>query len=130
MRTMWTLAVVSAGLMSALGANAQDAPNVDAVMDQVAAVGPDALIARVKELKAAEEQLKKESAELRQQADQKDKAAEQMRTRIAAVEKFLNELNVAMNPQPAPAEEATPAAEEAPAEAPAPAPAEEKPAGE
>lgn len=124
---MRTIAILLAAALVSLaqpGAMAQDAPNVDTVMDQVAAVGPDALIARVKELKAAEAALKNEAAELRKQADQKDQAAAQMQTRIAAVEKFLTDLNAAMNPAPPAPAEAKPAAEAAPA----PAPAEEKPA--
>ncbi len=125
--------LIAAALLAAPLAWTQDAPpppDVNAVIEQMAAVGPDALLARVKELKAAEGDLVKQATDLRTQADQKDAEANALRARIAAVEKFTTDL-AAMSAPPAPAApapaEAAPAPAPAPAEAaaaPAPAPAE------
>jgi 2-oxoglutarate dehydrogenase E2 component (dihydrolipoamide succinyltransferase) len=118
---------LAAALMAAVGAWAQDAPpapDVNKVIEDMAAIGPDALLARVKELKAVEQNTVQQAAELRAQADQKDSEANALRARIAAVEKFTAELTAAMTPPaPKPAPEATPAAAPPPAE-PVPAPAE------
>lgn len=116
--------LIAAALLAAPLAWTQDAPpppDVNAVIEQMAAVGPDALLARVKELKAAEADLVKQAADLRAQADQKDADVNALRARIAAVEKFTADL-AAMSAPPPPPAEAQPAAAP-PAEA-APAPAE------
>jgi len=123
--------IFAAAMFAAPFVAAQDAPpapDVNAVIEQMAAVGPEALLARVKELRAAETDLVGQAAALRQQADQKDAEAAAVRARIAAVEKFTGELAAMITPPPAPAPaEAQPAAAPAPAEA-APAPAEAAPA--
>jgi pyruvate dehydrogenase E2 component (dihydrolipoamide acetyltransferase) len=123
--------ILAAALLAAPLVSAQDAPaapDVNAVIEQMAAVGPEALLARVKELRAAEADLAGQATALRQQADQKDAEAAAVRARIAAVEKFTGELAAMIAPPPAPpAAEAQPAAAPAPAEA-APAPAEAAPA--
>ncbi len=94
-------------------------PDVNKVIEEIAAVGPDALLARVQELKASERQLKKQAADLRKQADQKEAEAARLRQRIAAVEKFTSELVAATKPaEPKPAPEAKPAAKKEPEPAP------------
>ncbi len=119
--------ILAAAILAAPLASAQDAPappDVNAVIEQMAAVGPEALLARVKELRAVETDLVGQATALRQQADQKDAEAAALRARIAAVEKFTGDLAALTAPPPAPAPvEAQPAAAPAPAEA-APAPAE------
>lgn len=121
----------AAALLLAFGAAAQDAPespDVNQVIEDMAAVGPDALLSRVKELKQSEQALKAEADALREQAAQKEAEAEAMRARIQAVEQFTNELATAMSPPPppapqveqpvvaAPSEPETPEAPAAPAE--------------
>jgi 2-oxoglutarate dehydrogenase E2 component (dihydrolipoamide succinyltransferase) len=91
-------------------------PDVNKVIEDMAAVGPEQLLARVHELKAAEQELLKQATDLRTQADQKDAEVAALRARIAAVEKFTTELAAAMAPAP-PAAPA-PVAEAAPAPAP------------
>ncbi len=125
----WQTGMLTAALavcVTSIGAQEPAKPDVDAVVEQIAAIGPEALVARVKELKAAEGNLKQEAVQLRQQADAKDKEAEAIRNRVAAVEKFLTDLNAVMNPQPPAEPAAQPAADPAPAPAaePAAAPAE------
>jgi len=121
--------LIAAALLAAPIAWTQDAPpppDVNAVIEQMAAVGPDALLARVKELKAAEAELLKQAADLRTQADQKDAEVNALRARIAAVEKFTSDLAAMSAPPapPAPPAEAQPAAAPPAEAAPAPAPAE------
>lgn len=131
--------LIVAAILTAPFAWTQDAPappDVNAVIEQMAAVGPEALLARVKELRTAETDLVGQAAALRQQADQKDAEAAALRARIAAVEKFTGDLAAMIAPPPAAAPVAAqPAAAPAPAEAapaeaaaPAPAPAEAAPA--
>ena len=129
--------ILAAAILAAPLAWTQDAPkppDVNAVIEQMAAVGPEALLARVKELKTAETDLAGQAAALRQQADQKDAEAAALRARIAAVEKFTGDLAAMAAPPPAPvaaqpAAAPTPAAPAmAPAAAPTPAPAEAAPA--
>ncbi len=93
-------------------------PDVNKVIEDMAAIGPEQLLARVNELKAAEQEYVKQAADLRAQADQKDAEVAALRARIAAVEKFTTELAAAMAPAPPPApaaEAAAPPAEAAPA---------------
>lgn len=129
MRHWMGLALVA--LIAAAPAFADEAPkpDVNKVLEDMAAIGPDALLARVKELRATEQQLKNQAAELRKQADQKDAEAAALRKRIETVEKFTADLVAATKPpEPKPAPEAKPAAQPAPAKPepqPAPAPAEQ-----
>jgi hypothetical protein len=122
---MIAAAVLAAPLVWAADAPpAPPAPDVNAVIEQMAAVGPTALLARVKELKAAEAELGTQAKALRQQADQKDAEAAALRGRIAAVEKFTADLAAMAAPAPV-----TPAAPAAAAAAPVPAaPADAAPA--
>lgn len=101
-------------------------PSVDQIVKDIAAIGPDALLARVKQLKDEAANLNKAAGELRKQADGLDGQANALRAQIAAVEKFTTELVNAMAPPAPPAAPApaTPAAQPAPAAA-APAPAAE-----
>ena len=122
MRRVLIIAAVTLTAAGSWGQEAAPAPDVNQVIEQMAAVGPEALLARVKELKSAEQGLVKQAGDLRAQADQKDKEAEALRARIAAVEKFTAALAAAMAPPPLPE-----LAKEAKAE-PAPAPAEAAPA--
>lgn len=98
--------------------HAEDPSVLDKVIADLAKVGPDALLARVKELKDKSVALNKEAAGLRTKADQLDAQAATLKAQVDAVEKFTTELAKAMAPPPAPAP--TPAA---PAATPAPAPA-------
>jgi hypothetical protein len=91
-------------------------PDVNKVIEDMAAVGPEQLLARVQELKNAEQELIKQAADLRAQADQKDAEVNALRARIAAVDKFTTELAAAMAPAPAAAP--APVAEAAPAPTP------------
>ena len=113
------------GLMPGLAlAEGEAAPTVDKVMADLAAVGPDALLARVKELQGQVDNLNAQAAAKRKEADQLVAQGEALKKQIAAVEKFTAELAKAMAPPPPP--EPTPAA---PAAAPAePAPATPPPA--
>lgn len=104
-----------------------EAPSVDKVITDLAAIGPDALLARVVELKTQVATLTTQANEMRTKAGELDAQAAALTAQIAAVEKFTTELAKAMNPSP-PAE-ATPAeaapAPAAEAAAPAAAPAAE-----
>lgn len=129
--------LILVAMLAALPAASEEPakPDVNKVIEEIAAVGPEALLARVKELKSAQEQLKKQAADLRKQADQKDAEAKQLQARIAAVEKFTSDLMAAAKPaEPKPAPEAKPAAqpapEQKPAEQPKPEPAPEPKAEE
>ena len=73
-------------------------PSVDQIVKDIAAIGPDALLARVKQLKDEVAKLNGQAGELRKQADGLDGQANALRTQIAAVEKFTNELVAAMAP--------------------------------
>lgn len=116
---MKTLVVLTAMLLAAFGSAAQDeseSPDVNRVIEDMATVGPEALLSRVKELKQSEQALEDEAAALRAQADQKEAEAAATRARIEAVERFTSELATAMNPpQPTAPEAAAPAAPEPPA---------------
>ena len=85
-----------------LPVHAEDPPALDKVIADLAAVGPEALLARVKELKAQSVALNKEATDLRTKADQLDAQSTALKQQIAAVEKFTTELAKAMAP-PAPA---------------------------
>ena len=101
------------------------APDINKVVADIAAVGPEALLAHVKGLKTKEQELKAQAGELRKQAGKKDAEAEKLRKRIEAVDKFTTELAAVLNPPP-PIETLTapPPAEPAPTPAePAAAPA-------
>ena len=117
---MKTLALICAAMLIPFAAFAQeDAPDVNKVIEDLAAVGPDALLSRVKELKQSEQALKDEAAALRAQADAKEAEAAAARARIEAVEKLTTELATAMTP-PQPEKpvvpEPTPAPQESPGE--------------
>lgn len=103
------IGTIAAALLSlcAFAQDAPPAPDVNKVIEDLATVGPEALLSRVKELKTAEQALKDEAAALRAQADQKDAEAAAARARVEAVERFTNDLATAMAPTPAP-EVATP----------------------
>jgi len=121
---MWMLVVAVAIAFAAPAAMAQDeeakaeeaaqGPNVDKVLEELAAIGPEALLKRVDEMKAQVKATEEEAAKLRSQADAKAKEAEALKQRIQTIEKFTADLNKAMNPEP-PKEEQK-AAEEKPAE--------------
>ncbi len=98
-------------------------PSPDAVLEQLLAVPPAELASHLQTMKARLAELERESAQLKQQADAKDKEAEAIRNRVAAVEKFLTDLNAVMNPQPPAEPAAQPAAQPAAEPAPAPEPA-------
>lgn len=109
---LFAIAVVTPGYSQAEG------PTVDQVISDLAAIGPEVLLARVKDLKTQAANLTTQAAEMRKKAGELDAQAANLKKQIEAVEKFTTELAKAMNPAPAPAP--TPAT---PAAAPAPAPA-------
>jgi len=85
-RILAGLAVV--GVAWAPGASADDA-KVNQLIEEIAEVGPEALVARVAELKKQEEALRKEAETLRKQAAEKEAAAKATQKRVQAVETFL-----------------------------------------
>ena len=81
---------------------------VSKVVDDIAALGPEALLAHVKGLKTKEQALKSQAEDLRKQAATMDAQATAMRARVEAVEKFTSELAALLAP-PAPAPPVAPA---------------------
>ena len=94
-------------------------PDINKVVEDIAAVGPEALLAHVKGLKIKEQELKAQAEELRKQAGNKDAEAARLHKRIEAVDKFTTELAAVLNPAPPPEVPAAP-----PSAEPAPTPAE------
>lgn len=127
--------VAAFGLLAALAvplaATAEDAPaepNLDAVLNDLAKIGPEQLIAHVESLKAQVGTLKTEAEAATKRAAELEAQSAAVKQRVETIEKFMGAVAAAMAPPaPAPAPEAK--AEAAPAEAaPAPAPAEAAPA--
>ena len=118
MRTVLILSVLALAGPGMAWAEDPPAPDIDKVVADIAAVGPEALLAHVKGLKTQEQALKAQAEDLRKQAGKKDAEAQRMRKRIDAVDKFTTELVAVLNPPP-PVE--TPAAP--PPAAPEPTPA-------
>lgn len=117
---------LAAALIAAAGhgAYAEDAPpaepapeaapapaagDIDKVLGDLAAIGPEALAGHVKTLKEQADAKAAEAAALKEQSDAKLAEVEALKQKIAAIETFAAELAKVMAPAPAP---------EAPAEAP------------
>lgn len=90
-------------------------PNVDKVLEELATIGPEALVARVKEMQAQVDAKQKEAADLRAKAEAAQAEAEALKQRIATIEGFTKAVNDAMAP-PAEEQVAEKPAEEAKAE--------------
>lgn len=102
------------------------APTPDAVIAELMKIGPDALAARVAELKTAIEEKTKQAQDLRAQADRLDAETKAFAAQLAALDGHVKALSAVLG-TPAAADPsmmaaAAPGAEPAPAPAPAPAP--------
>lgn len=117
-------AIVSAAPLRGYAEEAA-APAPDAVLTELAKIGPDALVSHVQQLKDKIGKLKADAEAARQQAASLEAQSADVQKRVQTIEQFVANLSAAMNP---PAEEKpaeAPPAEEQKAEAAAePAPAE------
>tara|TARA_R110001592_G_scaffold153370_4_gene381783 strand:- start:1378 stop:1806 length:429 start_codon:yes stop_codon:yes gene_type:complete len=106
----------------AMAEDAPAAPNLDAVLTDLAKIGPDQLITHVEALKAEIGTLKAESEAATKKAAELEAQSAAVKAKVETIEKFIASVQVAMAPPaPAPAPEAAPApAPAAPAPAPAP----------
>lgn len=95
-------------------APAPAAADIDKVLGDLAAIGPEALAGHVKALKEQADAKAAEAAALKEQSDAKLAEVEALKQKIAAIEAFTAELAKVMAPAPE-----APPAEAAPAEAPA-----------
>jgi uncharacterized coiled-coil DUF342 family protein len=77
------------------------APDVDAVLQELAKIGPEALVAHVDTLRKQIDDLKNEAAAARTKADELDAQSASAKARVAAVEAFMASVQAAMQP-PAP----------------------------
>ena len=100
MRTVLILSVLALAAYDMVWAEDPPVPDIDKVVADIAAVGPEALLAHVKGLKTKEQELKAQAEDLRKQAGKKDAEAARMRKRIDAVDKFTTELAAVLNPPP------------------------------
>ena len=100
MRTVLILSVLALAASGMAWAEDPPVPDIDKVVADIAAVGPEALLAHVKGLKTKEQELKAQAEDLRKQAGKKDAEAARMRKRIDAVDKFTTELAAVLNPPP------------------------------
>ena len=100
MRTVLILSVLGLAASGMAWAEDPPTPDINKVVADIAAVGPEALLAHVKGLKGQEQELKAQAEDLRKQAGKKDAEAERMRKRIDAVDKFTTELAAVLNPPP------------------------------
>ena len=119
MRTVLIFAVLGLAAPGMAWSEDPPPPDINKVVADIAAVGPEALLAHVKGLKTKEQELKAQAEELRKQAGNKDAEAARMRKRIDAVDKFTTELAAVLNPPPSPEALAAP-----PLAEPGPTPAE------
>lgn len=97
-------------------APAPDPAAIDAVLGDLAKIGPEQLTARVADIKKQVGDLQAQAGESRKKADELDAAAAAAAAKVDVIEKFIAALNTAMQP----AAPAAPAPEAAPAPAPAP----------
>lgn len=93
--------------------------SVDQILQELSTIGPEALAARVNEMKTQSQQLGVQAAELRTKAAELDAQVQAITAQVETVEKFTAALSAAMQPEAVPA---PPAPEETPAAA-TPAPA-------
>lgn len=87
-------------------------PNIDKVLEELSKIGPEALVARVNELKAQVAAKEKEATDAQAAADAKKAEVAALKAKIATIENFTKAVTAAMAP---PAEQ--PKAEAPPAEA-------------
>ena len=118
---MKRMIVLGAAVLMAMPVFAEEpaappAPNVDQVLSDLAKIGPDALVARVNELKAAIAAKEKEAADLAAQSEAKKKEAEALKAQVATIEGFTKAVTAAMAPPPEKPAEPAPAAEAKPEE--------------
>ena len=100
MRTVLIFSVLALAAPGVAWAEDPPVPDINKVVADIAAVGPEALLAHVKGLKTKEQELKAQAEDLRKQAGKKDAEAARMRKRIDAVDKFTTELAAVLNPPP------------------------------
>lgn len=103
------------------------APNPDAVLEEIAKIGPEALFARINELKQQVETLAAEAEAARLRAEEAAAQYAAVRAKVEAFEKLMASFQAALTPPAEAAPEAMAMAEAAPAEA---APPAEMPAAE
>jgi hypothetical protein len=108
---------------------APPAPNPDAVLEEIAKIGPEALFARINELKQQLDSLAAEAEAARLRAEETAAQYAAVRAKVEAFEKLMASFQAAMTPpaEAAPAPEQMAMAEAAPTEA---APPAEMPAAE
>lgn len=129
-KTAGTFLAAAALMVGPVTAQAEEAaaPAADTVLQELAKIGPDALVTHVQQLKDKIGKLNADADAARKQAESLDAQSAEVQKRVQTIEAFVANLSAAMQPPPPPAPEPAPAPAEAPMAEAAPAPAEPAPA--
>ena len=106
-RNRLVLPLLACFIFAGFPGSGEDTSQVDKVMEGFAALGPEALLARLSELRKQTIDLSNEAKALREKAAELDQRSTAIRKRIDAVESFTAALAALMNPpKEPPAQEA------------------------